>query len=153
MTFQPLDAPLSCVFLPLKARSRSVVCDRPSLRMTGYLVLFWYLSWRNSCRYSDPCVWGGSFLDEVRPLTAMKQDLKQIKRHFPQPPFTLPSARPGVTERERGESEGSANVLLSHVRETQQTEEVPLNPQCRLSHVRYMNMLKHMDSYEEKHKK
>lgn len=52
-------------------------------RMTSYLVLFWYLSLRNSSIYSDPSVWGGSFTDEVRPLTAMKQYLKQIKRHFP----------------------------------------------------------------------
>lgn len=51
-------------------------------RMTSYLVLFWYLSLRNSSIYSDPSVWGGSFTDEVRPLTAMKQYLKQIKRHF-----------------------------------------------------------------------
>lgn len=51
--------------------------------MTSYLVLFWYLSPRNSSIYSDPSVWGGSFTDEVRPLTAMKQYLKQIKRHFP----------------------------------------------------------------------
>lgn len=50
--------------------------------MTSYLVLFWYLSLRNSSIYSDPSVWGGSFTDEVRPLTAMKQYLKQIKRHF-----------------------------------------------------------------------
>lgn len=35
-------------------------------------------------RYSDPSVWGGSFMDEVRLLTAMKLYLKQIKRHFPQ---------------------------------------------------------------------
>lgn len=53
-------------------------------RMTRYLVLFWYLSLRNSSRYSDPSVWGGSFTDEVRLLAAMKQYLKQIKRHFPQ---------------------------------------------------------------------
>ena len=52
-------------------------------RMTGYLVLFWYLSLRNSCGYTDPSVWEGSFTDEVRLLTAMKQYLKQIKRHFP----------------------------------------------------------------------
>lgn len=53
-------------------------------RVTSYLVLFWYLSPRNSSTHSDPSVWGGSFTDEVRPLTAMKQYLKQIKRHFPQ---------------------------------------------------------------------
>lgn len=53
-------------------------------RMTGYLGLFWYLSLRNAYRYSDPPVWGGSSIDEVRLLTAMKQYLKQIKRHFPQ---------------------------------------------------------------------
>lgn len=53
-------------------------------RMTGYLVLFWYLSLGNAYRYSDPSVWEGSFIDEVRLLTAMKQNLKQIKRHFSQ---------------------------------------------------------------------
>lgn len=54
------------------------------MRLTGYLVLFWYLSLRNAYRYSDPSVWEGRFIDEVRLLTAMKQNLKQIKRHFPQ---------------------------------------------------------------------
>lgn len=52
-------------------------------RLTSCLALFWYLSLRNSCRYSDPCVWRGTFKDEVRLLTAMKQYLKRIKRHFP----------------------------------------------------------------------
>lgn len=51
--------------------------------LTSCLVLFWYLSLRNSCRYSDPSVWRGTFIDEVRLLTAMKQYLKHIKRHFP----------------------------------------------------------------------
>lgn len=51
--------------------------------LTSCLVLFWYLSLRNSCRYSDPSVWRGTFIDEVRLLTAMKQYLKRIKRHFP----------------------------------------------------------------------
>lgn len=51
--------------------------------LTSCLVLFWYLSLRNSCRYSDPCVWRGTVKDEVRLLTAMKQYLKRIKRHFP----------------------------------------------------------------------
>lgn len=71
-------------------------------RVTSYLVLFWYLSLRNSSTYSDPSVWGGSFTDEVRLLTAMKQYLKQIKRHFPQldscratppPPSSPPPSR------------------------------------------------------------
>lgn len=53
-------------------------------RMTGDLGLFWYSSPRNAYRYSNASVWEGSFIDEVRLLTAMKQNLKQIKRHFPQ---------------------------------------------------------------------
>lgn len=67
--------------------AKSHPCGSPVLhrgRVTSYLVLFWYLSLRNSSAYSDPSVWGGSFTDEVRLLTAMKQYLKQIKRHFPQ---------------------------------------------------------------------
>lgn len=83
-------------------------------RMTSYLVLFWYLSLRNSCRYSDPSLWGGSFTDEVRLLTAMKQYLKQIKRHFPQLDsccFQLAQVLHLTTERWR-EHKRCANALL-----------------------------------------
>lgn len=83
-------------------------------RMTGYLVLFWYLSLRNAYRYSEPSVWGGSFIDEVRLLTAMKQYLKQIKRHFPQLDscsFQLAQVLHVTTERWR-EHKRCANALL-----------------------------------------
>lgn len=83
-------------------------------RMTGYLVLFWYLSLRNAYRYSDPSVWEGSFIDEVTLLTAMKLNLKQIKRHFPQIDscfFKLAQVLHLRTERWR-EQEWCANTLL-----------------------------------------
>lgn len=82
-------------------------------RMTGYLVLFWYLSLRNAYRYSDLSVWGGSFIDEVRLLTAMKQYLKQIKRHFQlySCSFQLAQVLHLTTERWR-EQERCTNALL-----------------------------------------
>lgn len=97
-------------------------------RMTGYLVLFWYLSPRNAYRYSDPSVWGGSFIDEVRVLTAMKQYLKQIKRHFPQfdsCSFQLAQVLHLTTERWR-EQERCANALLHVFWETRKNKESQL---------------------------
>lgn len=76
--------------------------------LTSCLVLFWYLSLRNSCRYSDPSVWRGSLVDEVRLLTAMKQYLKHIKRHFP----WLDSRRFKLTQVLHLTTESGANALL-----------------------------------------
>lgn len=104
-------------------------------RMTGYLVLFWYASRRNAYRYSDPSVWRGSFIDEVRLLTAMKQCLKQIKRHFPQlDSCSFQPAKVLHLTKERGrEHKRCANALLH---ETYKTNVVSCwSLQCRVTDI------------------
>lgn len=112
MTFKQEAAPLQGIFLPpLNLTTGDINHTTASAfwwGLTSCLVLFWYLSLRNSCRYSDPSVWRGSLVDEVRLLTAMKQYLKHIKRHFP----WLDSRRFKLTQVLHLTTESGANALL-----------------------------------------
>lgn len=119
ITFKQEAAALQGIFLlPLNLTTGDINHTTVSAfwwGLTSCLVLFWYLSLRNSCRYSDPSVWRGSFVDEVRLLTAMKQYLKDIKRHFP----WLDSRRFKLTQVLHLTTESCANALLHVLRGAQ----------------------------------
>lgn len=119
ITFKQETAALQGIFLlPLNLTTGDINHTTVSAfwwGLTSCLVLFWYLSLRNSCRYSDPSVWRGSFIDEVRLLTAMKQYLKHIKRHFP----WLDSRRFKLTQVLHLTTERCANALLHVLRGAQ----------------------------------
>lgn len=128
ITFKQEAAALQGIFLlPLNLTTGDINHTTVSAfwwGLTSCLVLFWYLSLRNSCRYSDPSVWRGSFVDEVRLLTAMKQYLKRIKRHFP----WLDSCRFKLTQVLHLTTESCANALLHVFRRSTKT-----SPFCLLS--------------------
>lgn len=84
--------------------------------MTGCFGLFWYLSPRNASRYSDPSVCGGSFIDEVRLLTAMKQYLKQLDSCF----FPLAQVLHLTAERGR-KHKRCENALLHEMQKTKKS--------------------------------